>query len=263
MTPYDIECFDREGFIVLRQAIASALSERLCAAVDAAVMCYQPADAVDFCWSGDTLASINQPHRYLRTASLALAGAPALRAIGSALCGDDAVIVAEWLVAKHRNDNQQINWHQDMIHDRSARIATVGVYLTPSRAEDGGVHYLAGSQHAPQDLARLAQAMPATVSADLAPGDVVVHDAMTVHGSAPLTQQERRLTLYFEFRPAAHVRANPRFSAEWLAQRRRIEAAADAAHRRFDAGEPEPDFDDGAIVAAAYAVRAQIEAARY
>lgn len=263
MTPSEIERFDREGFVVLRQAVAPALVARLCEAVDAAVARYRPADAIHFCWNGATLAGINEPHRYLRPASLAVAGAPALQAIGRALCGDAYVTVSEWLVAKYRDDKARIGWHQDMIHDRSARMATIGIYLTPSRADDGGVRYLPGSQHAPQDMAQLAQSMPATESADLSPGDVVVHDVMTVHGSAPLTRQQRRLTLYCEFRPAAHVRANPRFSDEWLAQRRQIEAAAAAAYRRFSAGAPDADVDEGALVAAAYAVRAQIEAARY
>ncbi len=260
VTPSQIDTFEDLGFVVLRQVVPAELIARLNAAID--IGAAGPGGA-DFCWAeargARSLIAMNNLHRHLAPASLALTGLPGVRAIGTALCGEDHVIVSERLVVKQPDDGQTIGWHRDMIHDRTSRVATVGVYLTASRADDGGVHFVPGSQYAPQ----AGEPSAATASADLDAGDILVHDVMTLHGSAPLGVAGRRLTLYFEIRARDHVEANPRFSAAWLATRDALQAAADAAYGRWAEGDHAGAPGERGLVEAAYAVPLQIEPAHY
>lgn len=265
LTTQHVEQFNRDGFLVLADAIGEEWVGPLRAAVlRLAASAPRAADPHnDLCIVGDrdnrTLMRINQLHRHARPASLALAGHDVLQDIGRALCGPEFVSTFESVVIKSRG-GEAFAWHQDMIHDRSSRIVTVGVYLTDSQG-DGALRVLPGTQHDVQPMDEMdARGAGEGVTVAARAGDIVIHDVMLAHGSAPLATKEHRVTWYAEFREESHVVKNPRFGPDWLRARRSLQEIERATyHRTCDL----TSYEIGELVDAAYSVRAALEPARY
>lgn len=220
LTPDQIRFFDDNGYLILRNRIPAPLLERLrvaTAAMMAAGRDLDPDDprAADYRFAdrpdGRTMFRIDYLHGKGEPASLELLGSPAMLGIAESLAGPNFVPTYESLVFKDEGDGAAIEWHQDAVHPRTHRIFNVDVYLDPSGAGEGVLRVIPGSQRGPADICRVRDTYgwepPGVVTVELEPGDVLVHDAIIVHGSEAVTGNRLRRTIYYEFRAAEQILA--------------------------------------------------------
>jgi len=242
LTQAQAQEFDDLGFLILRHWIPAELVARLRAAVDSAIESALEAakgvpSASDFCIvqseESPFVIYVEHLHRHAHPASLELAGSPQMRCIGEILCGEDYLVAYEYAVVKTRGDGERVPWHQDMIHDRRFRIINFGLYLSEATTSEGALRVVPRTQKAAQDICAL-EADPGleTVSIEMSPGDVLLHDVMLVHSSEGLVHKHQRQVLYFELRSLEHLRNNPRVSPEWISARQRLKEIEGAAYQR-------------------------------
>ena len=65
----------------------------------------------------------------------------------------------------------------------------------------------------------------------MAPGDVLLHDVMVVHGSEPVVGTALRRTLYYEFRAAEEILEDGPWDRNWIDRRLRLIPLALRRHR--------------------------------
>jgi hypothetical protein len=231
LTPEQVARFDAEGYLVLRDRIPAGLLARLRAAADRWTAM---APTGDHLFSGGVLWRVDYLHDKGEDASLELLGSPEVLGIAESLAGPDLVPTYESLVVKAEGRGAPVPWHQDAVHARRHRLFNVDVYLDAALPGEGALRVVPGSQRARTDACALRDEhgwdVPGAVEVPMAPGDVLVHDDMVVHGSPPTAGSPLRRTVYLEFRPAASVLDDGPWDADWLAARMRLLPAALAAH---------------------------------
>lgn len=249
-----IEQFDRDGYLILRNRIGGDLLARL---QDAAVQWIADGQGLsadagedpDYNFAqrpdGPLLFRINYLHAKRQAASLELLGSPEVLEIARSLAGPNFVPTYESLVFKAEGDGAAIEWHQDAVHPRTRRIFNVDVYLDASRKGAGALRVAPGSQRAPVEICQLRDEYgwdaPGVVQVEMEPGDVLVHDVMVVHGSEPTLHNPLRRTIYFEFRAAEQIEAEGPWDREWIDRRLRL---VPLALREWEARHPgERGFD--------------------
>ncbi|MFF5175617.1 phytanoyl-CoA dioxygenase family protein [Micromonospora sp. NPDC000089] len=255
LTDDEIREFDENGFLVLRGRIDGPLLDRLQAAADQWIGDGQGAAGdrprnPDYLYAerptGPSLFRVDYLHDKANSASLELLGAPALLGIAESLAGPAFVPTYESLVFKQEGDGAPIAWHQDAVHPRRHRIFNIDVYLDHSRRDEGALRVVPGSQRRPADICALTDAygwdLPGAVAVELEPGDVLVHDVMLVHGSAPVTGNRLRRTLYYEFRAAEQILDEGPWDAEWVRRRLRLVPLGLAEFARRNPGTPGFDW---------------------
>lgn len=264
ITGEQIEAFDRSGYLHLKGWITQPLLARMrrAAAKAAARALAEPVPTDHLVLDTDAgrfIGYIAMLHRHAAPASLALAGSSELRAIGEAFCGPDFLATYEALALKQPGDGQHYAWHQDLVHDRTHRIVTVGVCLDRTSAGEGALRLLPGTHRTARRIADLPPQLDAAeaVVVEASPGDVVVHDVMLVHGSPAVRRQAQRRICYFEYRPLAAFLGKARFTPAWIEARQRL-----AELERAIASGASPR-NRAAIVEAAYAGRAPHEGGNY
>jgi hypothetical protein len=138
--------------------------------------------------------------------------------IGRALLGDRARPLHEeaygvsWQLKSSESDApyRQIVWHHDYEEDDPLTpLVTVGLYLDPSRADNGGLEAMVGSHHG--QSSELAQLTRASIEADA--GDAICHHHGLEHGSGPMSHGSRA-TVYMYFTTGAPALS----AAEYLGQ---------------------------------------------
>ncbi|MFB9356463.1 phytanoyl-CoA dioxygenase family protein [Actinoplanes nipponensis] len=251
LTEDEVRSFDENGFLVLRGRVPGPLLARLQQAADqwidtgrAAARSnpghpdYKFADRP----AGPALFRVDYLHDKTPSASIELLGSPALLGIAESLAGTAFVPTYESLVFKEEGDGAAIPWHQDAVHPRRHRIFNIDVYLDRSLRDEGALRVVPGSQRQPVDICALTAAhgwdLPGAVAVELEPGDVLVHDVMLVHGSAPVTGNRLRRTLYFEFRPAEQILEEGPWDAEWVQRRLRLVPLALSEYASRNPGQP-------------------------
>jgi hypothetical protein len=231
LTPAQVDRFDAEGHLVLRDRIPPGLLARLRAAADRWTAMPPTGDHL---FSGGVLWRVDYLHDKGEQASLELLGSPEVLGIAESLAGPDLVPTYESLVVKVEGRGAPVPWHQDAVHARRHRLFNVDVYLDAALPRQGALRVVPGSQRARTDACHLRDEhgwdVPGAVEVPMAPGDVLVHDDMVVHGSPPTTGSPLRRTVYLEFRPAASVLEDGPWDDAWLAARMRLLPAALAAH---------------------------------
>lgn len=247
-----IRLFDENGYLVLRGRLSSDLLGHLQEAsstwiADGHALTADDPAQVDYQFAkrptGDVMFRIDYLHNKGRAESLELLGAPEMLGIAESLCGSNFVPTYESLVSKNEGDGAPIPWHQDAVHPRRHRIINVDVYLDSSRAGEGALRVLPGSQHAKTDVCLVRDehgwAPPGAVQVELEPGDVLVHDVMIVHGSEPVRDNPLRRTIYYEFRPAEQILTEGPWGRDWIDARMRLLplALTEHARRRPDAAQ--------------------------
>jgi ectoine hydroxylase-related dioxygenase (phytanoyl-CoA dioxygenase family) len=255
LTPEQIEFFDTNGYLILRNWIPAELLKRLQDAGDDWIRQgweYQGAgdsadpDYDDFRFvdrpSGRVMFRVNYLHNKNQSASLELLGSPQVLAVAESLCGRNFVPTYESMVFKEEKDGAPILWHQDAIHPRNYRIFNYDIYLDPSLADNGALRVLAKTQGHKQDFCKLEEEYgwnpPNVVVVEMQPGDVLLHDVMVAHGSPEVEGKARRRTLYYEFRAAEQIMAEGPWDAEWVDRRLRLmPIALDAYERAFPQAE--------------------------
>lgn len=235
--------FDTHGYLVLPNRIPADLLADLQQAAsawiaDGLAVPEDDPNLVDYTFaqrpSGEVMFRIDYLHNKGQAASLALLGAPEMLAIAESLCGPDFVPTYESLVFKNEGDGAPIPWHQDAVHPRRHRIVNVDVYLDSSRAGEGALRVVPGSQLTRNDVCLVRDEYgwtpPGAVQVELEPGDVLVHDVMVVHGSEPVQDNPLRRTIYYEFRPAEQILSEGPWDRDWVDARMRLVPVALAAH---------------------------------
>jgi phytanoyl-CoA hydroxylase len=163
-----------------------------------------------------------------------LAGHPRLLAIVAAIAGPGFIPTWETLVFKDQLAGPRLPWHRDCALYQSpvavgglGRLVDAGIYLDPS-TPDNGLHCLPGSCYWPDDVAAAAisvlnaewDSYPG-VAVVVEPGDVVLHNILTLHSAPGVRGQERRV-IYYEYRPAElEIELGPH-SSQYVAEKQRV-----------------------------------------
>ena len=241
----ELDFFDANGYLILRDRINPELLARLQAAGDQWILA--GADADDDAeehqdWrfvdrpTGRVMFRVDYLHNKGQAASLELLGSPDLLGIAESLAGPDFVPTYESMVFKNAGDGAPIAWHQDAVHPRNYRIANLDIYLDASRTGAGALRVIPGSQRQPADICAITDRHgwepPGVISVEMNPGDVLVHDVMLVHGSEPTLGNARRRTIYYEFRAAEQILAEGPWDLDWIQRRMRLIPVGLAAYAR-------------------------------
>jgi len=256
LTPEQVEFFDTNGYLILRNWIPADLLKRLQDAGDAWIQqgwdfqgegnSADP-DYDDFRFvdrpSGRVMFRVNYLHNKRQSASLELLGSPQVLAVAESLCGRNFVPTYESMVFKEEKDGAPIIWHQDAIHPRNYRIFNYDVYLDASTTEGGALRVLAKTQSHKQDFCKLEEQYgwnpPNVVVVEMQPGDVLLHDVMVAHGSPEVEGKARRRTLYYEFRAAEQILTEGPWNREWVDRRMRlVPIGLEAYQTAFPSSEP-------------------------
>jgi ectoine hydroxylase-related dioxygenase (phytanoyl-CoA dioxygenase family) len=186
-------------------------------------------------------------------ACAALAAHPAILAAAAAIAGDDFVPTWDSMVFKRAGAGMPIAWHRDFRAAeaaweprRHAVVCNVGTYLDDTDAQTC-LWAIPGSTA--WDDARAEQAIAArdveefaafgAVPVPVPAGDLLVHDALLVHGSAP-SQSGLRRVVYYEFRPASVERAHGPHVPEYADRKLEVLDACVTLRAAPDARSPLP-----------------------
>lgn len=212
------EALDRDGFVIVRQAIDQPLAAELVEHVH---------------W-------LDRKHPDLRPESFhhkvllhdpfihRVAGDPRLLDIAAQFVGQDIGLYASHYIAKPPGTGRAVGWHQDGSYWplEPMKVVTLWVAGTESTSENGCMRVIAGSQHdrllKKSDLMELDQSdyvlnagmrpeqvdEQRAVDIELAPGDVSIHNPMIIHGSNPNRSEKWRVGLTLRYIPTStHVTA--------------------------------------------------------
>ena len=243
LTPQQVQFFDDNGYLVLRQWITGELLGRLQGAArrwidDGNAFCAAGGRSEDYNLArrpaGEVLFRVNYLHNKGEVASLELLGSPQVLGVAESLCGPNFVPTYESLVFKAEGDGEQIPWHQDAVHPRRHRIFNLDLYLDASRLGAGALRVVPGTQRRLLDPCEIRDQYgwdaPGVVQVEMEPGDVLLHDVMVLHGSEPTVGNALRRTIYLEFRAAEQIVAEGPWDTTWIDRRLRLLPLALDAH---------------------------------
>jgi hypothetical protein len=242
LTPEQLAFYDENGYLVLPGRIPADMLERLRTAgahwMAAGRGLDGAPDGDDYQFtdrpSGRVMFRVDYIHDKGEPASLELLGSPEILGIAESLAGPNFVPTYESMVFKDAGDGAPIHWHQDAVHPRKHRITNVDIYLDESVAGAGALRVIPGSHRQAADICSLEEShswdIPGAIEVPLAPGDVLLHDVMIVHGSPPALGNKLRRTIYYEFRAAEQILDEGPWDAEWIDRRLRLLPLALAEH---------------------------------
>ncbi len=246
-----VEAFDRQGYLILRNRIPSGMLARLQEAANDWVTGGKKAH--DAGAAGDDYRFTNRDGREVmfrvdyvhdkgRPASLELLGSPEILGIAESLAGHNMVPTYEAMVFKDSGNGAPIRWHQDATHPRRHRIFNIDIYLDAALPGQGALRVVPGSQESKVDVCEIEEKyewdVPGSLEVRMGPGDVLVHDVMLVHGSAPTAGNALRRTLYYEFRPAEQILEEGPWDRSWVDKRLRLLPLALEAYAEANPGQP-------------------------
>lgn len=235
LTDEQIQFYDDNGYLILRQWVTGPLLERLQAAgtawIDQGLAATEETpNRQDFAWAkrevGEVFFRVEYIHDKGEIASLELLGSPEVLGVAESLCGPNFVPTYESMVFKQEGDGEAIRWHQDAVHPRRHRIFNYDLYLDPSVAGAGALVVIPGTQTTKLDACELERmhgwTPPGSIEVEMEPGDVLLHDVMIVHGSPRAVGKALRRTIYYEFRAAEQILSEGPWDREWVRQRQRL-----------------------------------------
>lgn len=177
------------------------------------------------------LHRIKHIHRHMPSSLLGFSASEPIKSIKSALCSQDALLTAEMIIFKQALSQTEIPWHQDFIEScRFNSTITIGIYLDDSQIGDGNVQFLEGTHLEKQDICGLVhgnKALGEFTEFDVKAGDIVVHNPMVVHRSGLMRQNDKRRTLYYEFRTVENIQSQETWPTEFIVMRERFMKIAD------------------------------------
>jgi ectoine hydroxylase-related dioxygenase (phytanoyl-CoA dioxygenase family) len=246
-----VEAFDRQGYLVLRHRIPSGMLARLQEAandwVTGGKKAHDAGEAGDdyrFTNRGgrEVMFRVDYVHDKGRAASLELLGSPEILGIAESLAGHNMVPTYEAMVFKDSGNGAPIRWHQDATHPRRHRIFNIDIYLDAALPGQGALRVVPGSQESKVDVCEIEEKyewdVPGSLEVRMGPGDVLVHDVMLVHGSAPTEGNALRRTLYYEFRPAEQILEEGPWDRSWVDKRLHLLPLALEAYAQANPGQP-------------------------
>lgn len=241
LTPEQIQFYDDNGYLILRNWITGELLTRLQEAGHAWIdMGLNNPQDLDFTFAdrevGRVMFRVNYVHNKGQAASLELLGAPQVLAVAESLCGSNFVPTYESMVFKEEGDGEAIPWHQDAVHPRHHRIFNYDLYLDRSVKGAGALRVIPKSHTQRQDICKLTDTYgwehPEAIYVEMNPGDVLLHDVMVVHGSERAMGNALRRTIYYEFRAAEEIVEDGPWDQEWITRRLRLVPLGLDAHKR-------------------------------
>lgn len=151
---------------------------------------------------------------------LKLLASPELQHIASQLCAPDAVPLSADLLFKQPLPELPISWHQDAPSTTANSHIIIGIYLDDASPHDGCLRYVKGSHHERQDISQLAKQygwnIPNSEECPAKAGDIIVHTAMALHGSAPKYSPGSRRTIYIEMQSAQELNLGKHYPKPWI-----------------------------------------------
>jgi phytanoyl-CoA hydroxylase len=185
-----------------------------------------------------------------------LAGHPLLLRVAEALVGPNMIPTWDSMVFKTNRGAPRVAWHRDApIYEDpmplvgGGRIVNLGTYLNPATQETC-IWYVPGSNYWSDE--KIATAMEQRNAAEwdveeaipalMEPGDVLVHDIMTLHGAPAVTDKQRR-AIYFEYRPGEIEWQLGPHNREYIALKQQVLCACIAARTESAWGVGEEPFD--------------------
>jgi phytanoyl-CoA hydroxylase len=257
----EIRAFRRDGVLILRDVLSAA---------EMAVVDKAATELIDWAWGtgiGSDVYWTDEPGEpgavpvrieYPMDKSpciMALAGHPLLLGAMEALVGPNLIPTWDSLVFKVEQGAPGLAWHRDggiyaepVSVTGSGRIIDVGIYLDAATA-DNCVWAIPGSNYWDTETAAAAitrqneggwcteGALPALME----PGDVLLHNVLTLHGAPPI-QGSRRRVVYFEYRPAeVELHLGPH-NREYIGRKQQVLLASIAARAAADVGRDELPF---------------------
>ena len=250
LSPEQVQFFDDNGYLVLRNWITGTLLEKLQAAGKSWIDGVDdiPLDDPlrrDYSFAkreaGEVFFRVDYLHSKGQMASLELLGSPQVLEVAQSLCGRNFVPTYESMVFKQSGDGEAIRWHQDAVHPRNHRIFNYDLYLDRSSADGGALVVIPGTQSVKADACELERnhgwTPPGSIVVEMEPGDVLLHDVMVIHGSPQTIGKALRRTIYYEFRAAEQILTEGPWDREWVDKRLSLIPLGLEAHRQAFPGE--------------------------
>lgn len=235
LTPEQLAFYDENGYLLLRNWIPAPMLKRLQAAGETWIANGLKATdddphRPDYLFAerptGKTMWRVDYVHNKGQVASLELLGSPQVLEVAQSMCGPNFVPTYEAMVFKQEGDGAVVKWHQDAVHTRTHRIFNYDLYLDESRSGGGALWVIPKSHFHGQDICRLTDEygwnVPGSIEVEMAPGDVLLHDVMVVHGSPQTEGNRLRRTIYYEFRAAEEIIQDGPWDRTWIDQRMRL-----------------------------------------
>lgn len=236
-----IQQFDTQGFLVLHDRIPNDLLSMLQDKADLIQANAHAALKQNNCSKDHVFAysyfqaflnRVLHFHLYAGFDSLIPLGCPQLLSLAESLCGCDFVPTVDMFIYKHLKNEVKLPWHQDLIYQSDQyRVMTAGIYLDDSNEGDGALKVIPNTQWHKQDICAIIDGSPnyppeKVVEIAVKAGDILIHNPMIVHCSEPMTVQDKRRTLYYEFRPMAQVTGEETWPEKLLSRRLDLQATA-------------------------------------
>ncbi len=166
---------------------------------------------------------------------LELLGSPFILELAASICGDDFFLIQEFAVIKWAGDEMPVLWHQDMVHQRSGKCFTMGIYLDDAAENEGALRIVPGSHLDDRNICEISK--DPAIDIPMKAGDILIHDMMLAHSSGLMNNNPVRRVIYFEFLSAAHVLKECIYSAELIKRRSRLLFAATRHYEMLHPGE--------------------------
>tara|TARA_R110000796_G_scaffold252642_1_gene389988 strand:+ start:4413 stop:5309 length:897 start_codon:yes stop_codon:yes gene_type:complete len=155
---------------------------------------------------------------------LNLLATPSLLKLIKEYSGVTSVVLQTDILYKHQHPHPVVKWHQDAPHSRNYPYLNVGIYLDDANLNDGCLSFVPKTQFKTQDLFELETKYgwnpPGVVQQPAKAGDILIHDAMILHSSAPKRSEGVRRTIYVEVRPIEAVLEDAHQDEKWALLRK-------------------------------------------
>lgn len=232
-----LDSFFTNGYLRLPGMVNQDMLNRLTAMFDELIYTSQPAE--------EKVVIINKGKEYVTNldnicpksnlSCLELLGSPLILELAASICGDDFFLIQEFAVIKWAGDELPVLWHQDMVHQRSGKCFTMGIYLDDAAENEGALCIVPGSHLDDRNICELSK--DPAIDIPMKTGDILIHDMMLAHCSGLMNKNPVRRVIYFEFLSAAHVLKESIYTAELINRRTRLLFAATRHYEMLHPGE--------------------------
>jgi ectoine hydroxylase-related dioxygenase (phytanoyl-CoA dioxygenase family) len=214
----DIAFYHDNGYVVPRYRLPSDLLADMRAAVEARIAEAEAGgQRPEFLRNMHAAPAAQGGPDFLRYAAN-----PAILDMVQALIGPGIILWISRILSKKPITGLEVPWHQDGHYWPIRPLATCSVWIAidASTRENGCIRYIAGShkqgllrhEHAERgdltlsdELSKDAYDEGAAVDIELEPGQMVLHDVFTVHGSNANTSPKRRAALILRYMPSSSL----------------------------------------------------------
>lgn len=227
-----LDDFIRHGYTVLPDALPPSLLQKLRLLFDEKMNNTDEADkAINTVNGKSYISNIEYLFKGENLACLELLGLPLILETAETICGPDFFLIQEFAVIKMLGDNTEVLWHQDMLHRRTGKCFTMGIYLDDANAGDGCLRVVPASHTSGKDICTLKEEPYTEVPVKA--GDILIHDMMLAHSSGLMQHNPLRRVLYFEFLSVEQAAGENIYAREQLFDRMRlIQLAVEYYHQQ-------------------------------